>query len=455
MKMFRLIAVAAMIAFGFAPKAFAFHDGGVAYCEGCHTVHNSSGNKAVAKKGASTQFVGFNYLLQGSDDSSTCLNCHASNAGGGYHIMTFPIPAAGTAPLNYNPGGDFAWLGISSPPGTVATYGAPISDKGERHGHNVVAADYGLVADTTLLTAPGGTYQAKDLSCASCHDPHSRARVVDALGTIAYSKLGTATLPIAGSGSYGAVPTATEAVGVFRLLGGKTYSQMSVNDANGSVTPFVADPPRAVAPGTYNRVETATDTRVAYGSGMSEWCANCHTAIHNNNYPTTLLHPAGNNEKLTMTANDLMGKPDGTTIATIYNAYKKSGNLTGTQATSYTSLVPYEEGTNVVATLAADAVIDGSKTQGPSTGQENVMCLSCHRAHAGGFLHGTRWNNSAEFLTIAGAWPGSDAATTEGRGGQYSRGYTQAQYMAAMYGRPATAFATYQRSLCNKCHAKD
>ena len=164
MKVFNLIAVAAIATFGFAPKAMAFHDGGVAYCDGCHTMHNSSGNKAMAKKGASTQFVGLNYLLQGTDDSSTCLNCHASAAAGSYHIMTFPAPTAGAAPINFNPGGDFAWLTISSAPGTLTSYGAPVNDKSERHGHNVVAADYGLVADSTLLTAPGGTYQAKDLS---------------------------------------------------------------------------------------------------------------------------------------------------------------------------------------------------------------------------------------------------------------------------------------------------
>ena len=41
MKFHTLIAVAAIATFGFAPKAMAFHDGGVAYCDGCHTMHNS------------------------------------------------------------------------------------------------------------------------------------------------------------------------------------------------------------------------------------------------------------------------------------------------------------------------------------------------------------------------------------------------------------------------------
>ncbi len=470
----------AMATFAFAPEAFAFHDGGVAYCDGCHTMHNSSGGKAVAIKGASTQFQGVaDFLLQGSDPSSTCLNCHASATGGGYHIMTYPLALTGF-PANTTPGGDFAWLGIASAPGTTTSYGAPFNSKGERHGHNVVAKDYGMIADATLLTAPGGTYTAATLSCVSCHDPHSRARVVDANGTIAYNKLGAKTLPIAGSGSYGATATATEAVGVYRLLGGKNY----VNEGAG-YTFDQADPPVAVAPSNFNRTEAVTDMRVAYGAGMSEWCSNCHTALHNPNVMaanTKLIHPSGAGAKLATSAT-VWGAP--TTEAGIYNAYKASGDLTNTVATSYTSLVPYEEGTTVIATLAGDAsMIGGSaavpavgpagcvpngttciaaipavlglaKTTGPSTGTENVMCLTCHRAHAGGFDSATRWQNRGEFLTIAGAWPGSDAPTLEGKGGQYSNGYTQAQYTAAMGGRSATNYATFQRSLCNKCHAKD
>ncbi len=463
------VAVVASLAFG---NAWAFHDGGVAYCDGCHSMHNSSGNKFMSGgrntgltgwnalgAASTTQFQGNKFLLQGSDDSSTCLNCHAAadKAPSGYHVMTFPAPAAGTAPVERTPGGDFAWLTVSTT--ATASYGAPISNKGERHGHNVVAQDYGLVADSTLLTAPGGQYDATKLSCASCHDPHSRARVVDANGTIAYPSLpngstpGSNVLPIGSSGSYGATASGSEAVGVYRLLGGANYSQMSYTNP----LPFNANPPIAVAPSTYNRSESVTETRVAYGQGMSEWCSNCHRSIHNDNTNTSntaLIHPAGNGAKLTATANDLAGNANGTTIAAIYNAYVASGNLTNTQASSYTSLVPYEEGTNVIATLAGHAVNDGSQKSGPQTGSENVMCLSCHRAHASGWSSMTRWNNQAEFITIGGAYPGTDA-TGEGTYGQYNLGYTTVQVTAALYDRPATNFAYAQRSLCNKCHAKD
>ena len=459
MKWMKLAVVfASVTAFG---RAYAFHEGGVAYCDGCHTMHNSNGNKAMAKKGTSTQFQGLNYLLQGSDDSSTCLNCHAAadaqGAPASYHIMTYPAPtgASGLGPVERTPGGDFAWLTMTFTPAPLygrTGNGSVVAP--ERHGHNIVAADYGLVADATLTSAPGGTYKATDLSCASCHDPHSRARVVDAAGTVATSAFGKQVLPIGSSGSYGAVPTTSEAVGVYRLLGSAAYTQMSVT----GMTAFASNPPVAVAPATYNRTESTTDTRVAYGTGMSEWCANCHVSIHNDNVNaanTALIHPSGSAALLSATANDLAGNANGTTIAAIYNAYKSSGDLTGAQATSYTSLVPYEEGIKDLATLASHAVNDGSITTGPSTGKENVMCLSCHRAHASGWSSMTRWNNKAEFLTLAGVYPGIDATDPEAKGGQYNLGMTQAQVTAAMYDRPATKFAYAQRSLCNKCHAKD
>jgi len=186
---------------------------------------------------------------------------------------------------------------------------------------------------------------------------------------------------------------------------------------------------------------------------MSEWCANCHGLLHDPNTGTAntqFIHPAGTTAYLSASAN-ISGTS--TTIANIYNAYRWSGNLTGVQGTSYTSLVPYEQGGSIGKDLTA-AGIGGIATNtaamystpGPATGNENVMCLSCHRAHASGFPQSTRWNNENEMITQSGAYGVSNAL---------SGGMPQNDYQAAMYDRPASDFATFQRSLCNKCHGKD
>lgn len=172
-----------------------------------------------------------------------------------------------------------------------------------------------------------------------------------------------------------------------------------------------------------------------------KWCSTCHTNMHKDN-SANLVHPADD---------QLSGQ------ATTYNRYIKTGELTGNVGSSFTSLVPFASNTNDVATLAALAVIDDSNLNGPAS-TDRVVCLSCHRAHAGGWRYALRWNGEAEFLTLAdgsGApvYPGVDAGL--GNQGQHNRGYTVNQMKAAYYDRPVTVFAAHQRLLCNKCHAQD
>jgi cytochrome c553 len=300
---------------------------------------------------------------------------------------------------------------------------------GELHGHNIVALDYRFVADAGRVAAPGGSFPAARLTCISCHDPHGKYRRL-ADGTIA-----TADKPIQASGSYDTSPdpTSDRAVGVYRLLGGKGYVATSYEG-----TPFTADPPAAVAPENFNRPEDLADTRVAYGKGMSEWCANCHPALLGGTGGGK-IHPAGNNVKFTAV------------IAANYNAYVASGNLAGNSATSYSSMVPFEMGTSDYARLKGTAGSSGGQTAGPDT-SANVMCLSCHRAHASGWDHAMRWNMKSEFLVYNGDFPGIEDTGVPPR---ISQGRTRAEIRKTFGDRPAKAYATYQRSLCNKCHAKD
>jgi hypothetical protein len=59
-------------------------------------------------------------------------------------------------------------------------------------------------------------------------------------------------------------------------------------------------------------------------------------------------------------------------------------------------------------------------------------------------------------MTKGGKYIASDNGTTSGsRAGVQHRGRLEGDAQAAYYDRPATVFATYQRVLCNKCHAKD
>ncbi|RII24925.1 MAG: cytochrome C, partial [Geobacter sp.] len=379
------VVLAAASALLISAPAFAFHSGGVAECEGCHTMHNSLDGAAVAT--GLPQYQSGPYLLKANDQSGSCLNCHnsADTAPSGYHISTDESKLGpGLAPVEATPGGDFAWLKKTY---AFSIRGAATTDPGERHGHNIVASDYGYVPDSTLTTAPGGTYPAASLACSSCHDPHGKYRRL-ADGTQA-----TTGLPIFASGSYqnSATPIAgVSAVGVYRLLAGVGYQPKSLT---GSYA-FTNAAPDAVAPSSYNRLETTGQTHVAYGQGMSEYCANCHTKMLENGYTSGmkgLVHPAGNNAKLTAA------------IASNYNSYVTSGVMTNSDPTkAYSSLVPFELGTADYTVLKPLAVNTDTLDQSAST-SANVSCLSCHRAHASGFESMARYSLTNEFMTVADA----------------------------------------------------
>lgn len=411
--------LAALVAVGVSTTSYAFHSGGVAECGGCHSMHSPA--------------AGGTFLMIGNDASSTCLSCHQNAADTGpssYHVSTAPGSlGAGQAPLHRTPGGDFGWLKKSY---TFTVRGTTTTEDGATHGHNIIAADMGYVVDPTNPTAPGGTFPSSQLACNSCHDQHGQYRRLPD-GTVA--KTGA---PIIASGSYATSttpgyaepPAAGTALGVYRLLAGAGYLK----------APFTGVP-AAKVPNTYNRTEATTQTRTAYGQSAAvgqvawgTWCATCHPNMHSGgNY----VHP---------TDETLGGE-----IVANYNAYVKSGDMTGLAASAFTSLVPFIEGTADYAVLASHAKNDDTLLAGPASG-DRVSCLSCHRAHASGWEFGLRWNMEGEFMTYNSLYPGTDTTPTVP---QFARGRLGAETKAAYYDRPETKFASYQRVLCNKCHAKD
>lgn len=372
---FRLVLAAA--SFGavatVASLSHAFHEGGVGYCEGCHDLHGTGGGSSST-------------LLAGADVSSTCLRCHGDD--------TQPSSVLSARGRLYTPGGDFYWLKRSY---SWSDRGQEHFSPGERHGHNVVVSELGLTPDGTLVVAPGGDYPAAALSCISCHDPHGKT-----------SGGGGA---IAVSGSYGQTAPEGTISGNYRLLGGVGYG-------DGAGTAFTRDVPVARAPSDW--IETDRNHTV-YGSGMSEWCANCHGAFLEA-AESGKKHPAGNTAKL------------GAVVASNYNAYLRTGDMGGSRGTAYLALVPFETG-------AGDpSALDPSSTEGPEAGTSNVMCLTCHRAHASAFTSAGRWDFKATFL--AESHPGADDGGSDA--------------LHSYYGRDLVAeFGPYQRSLCNKCHVKD
>jgi predicted CXXCH cytochrome family protein len=139
----------------------------------------------------------------------------------------------------------------------------------------------------------------------------------------------------------------------------------------------------------------------------------------------------------------------------LYATYKKSGDMTGVNGSSFLSLVPFATNSPDYTVLAGLASNTNTQLGGPNT-TDQVTCVSCHRVHASGFKEMLRFDNGYEFMVVNGQYIGSNNPSITGnRAALQHRGRLNAEWQAAYYDRPATNFATYQRVLCNKCHAKD
>jgi predicted CXXCH cytochrome family protein len=420
-----LVVLTATLIVGISGMAYAFHSGGVAECEGCHSMHSPA--------------PGGSFLLTGATQSETCLNCHQGETDTGpssYHISSSAANMGSGPPLQRTPGGDFGWLRKTYTWGT----GTADTEDGATHGHNIIAPAKGYNVDPHNATAPGGTFPAGQLACNSCHDPHGQYR---RNASNAISKSGGA---IWASGSYpgtGGEPrtvgTENLSVGVYRLLAGAGYTKATAS--------FTGNP-AAKVPSTYNRTEQTTQTRVAYGNATTgghvswgTWCSTCHPNMHSSG---NMVHPT--DESL------------GSTIATNYGQYVKSGDMTGSAATSFLSVVPFiNNSADYAGTLSTLAVNNNTQLGGPAS-NDQVSCLSCHRTHASAWPHMLRYSYGYEFVTKNGEYVATDNPDFANWGSRrfiQAAGRTIADMEAGHYGRKATMWSAYQRVLCNKCHAKD
>jgi hypothetical protein len=209
--------------------AAAFHEGGVAACEGCHSVHNSQDGQPLGPE------LGNNYQLLAGSPTEVCLMCHAQEAGRVLGLSSLaPPPELGA--------GNFVFLLEDnlndSPSGRLS----PI--RGEAAGHSIVAPAISLLPDSRHSTAPGGSFPAAALGCTSCHDPHGN--------------------------------------GNFRMLNG-------VGEIQGGLAVFDSPAPRAQGVDIRVGQETRSN-HSAYQRGVSRWCSNCHGMYHGEGSPD-FRHP--------------------------------------------------------------------------------------------------------------------------------------------------------------------
>ncbi|MBK9304953.1 MAG: hypothetical protein IPM94_14040 [bacterium] len=168
---------------------------------------------------------------------------------------------------------------------------------------------------------PGGDFDSQYLTCTSCHDPHGNENY-----RLLYGDEGTG--PIYGGARYTFDSPAPIALGNSRRTLGNSPTGVPETDLSHTV----------------------------YKSGMSEWCANCHTDLHAGN-TTDFVHPTGEDM--------------GSLVAATYNAYISTDQTSGGDpATSYRGLVPFE-----AVNVDLETIDPLNYTQGPTPGPGHVPDL--------------------------------------------------------------------------------
>jgi hypothetical protein len=353
----RMILMAALAVIVASP-VLAFHDGGVADCQGCHTMHNSQNGVGVNSDGVSDPPVGlapgygYNQLLLYPNASDVCLACHGGARS--YNVYTDDPLDPGLS--NYYSAGNFVFLNEDNINDGHNGGSNPLA--GEHSGHNIMSGIKGSNWDTVLDAPPSdGTspLNNNEISCSSCHDPHGNSS--------------------------------------FRLLyrGGQ---QVGIGPSGGE--DFVTYGATVEAFGISFGAIEANDNHNTYVSGYSQWCSTCHTGFHNN-YGTRFIHPSGT----------ALGG-----VANYYNSYNGTvdcvnnppvgGNPCGTNdiTVSYLADVPFEEDGRTAG--------DNTSRVGPSA-SARVACMTCHRAHATSARDAGRWDFQVSLLIEdgdeSGSWP--------------------------------------------------
>ncbi len=315
-------------------------------CSNCHIMHNSQNNSAII---ATTQ----QFLLR-----KNCAGCHTGTNVPGEKTPYVYDPSGPSYNVNTLAGGNFYWV---------------LQDS--KKGHNCLEIP-GMTPDENLSKAPGWHGSGDPVNCNVCHGTHTGGGLYPkgAHGDCnsCHSKLSSCTsCHKPAHHADDSSPVVGENGGWYRFL----------------ISPNHPDPltgVKGIEDNDWELTHSSTDHNEYLGSAnpdgsadnsISHFCAGCHGYFHgiiqsknNNGMSPWLRHP-------TNIAIPNKGE---------YKLYNTQNNIT---------IGPYSN----IAPVARDPSILSSMTTSSSIvtpGKDQVMCLSCHRAHGSPYDDMMRWDYS-------------------------------------------------------------
>jgi len=363
-------------------------------CADCHTMHNSKDGAPVVEGGYPSGTDPNPEMLYRADWTDMCLSCHMQ---GQNTSATAALPdvldSGWTAPIVMTldgvdpagvamPGGDFYYSNLDPAKGHNPAYTA---------GAVGGAATSLMMAEDPILgdTPPGGLINGDDeWSCHTCHGMHSRFSGSYTAWRQVQRKLNGVV--ISGDVTGFGVETATGNKGA-TAAGYEPIKSNARGDIQGTSYLNVRADGEKLEGADLALDESDTNKNV-YRGGFSSMCSVCHGDFH-----------GGNGE--TRTADNTKTRVGGYWVRHPTNvAMNEAGSKYGIG--TYTKAITNAQGTNPnpagydwrypLVQPDADFTVeyDVAAMANPATaiGEDRIMCLTCHKAHATQYDNMTRWD---------------------------------------------------------------
>lgn len=360
---------------GSGPNNYIYHsDEGMVVCSDCHIQVNG------------------NLTLKKEDITDLCLSCHTEGnntpytadlvgVASGNWVAPVVKTTTGTVPPGISlPAGDFYW-----------------SDLDHQNGHNpaytkgsvTTPSSRKMRADPVLgSNPPGGAITDGEWSCHSCHSSHFRF----AANTAPWRQLKRRinNINITGDVTIYGVESVTG-----NITQDSTYEPIKSNsrgDIQGDVWLNMRKDGNPLEGADLFKPESDTNKNV-YRGGFSAFCSACHGNFHGGSDETS-AHDNGRN------------RINGAWVRHPSNLRLAASSEYGIAA--YTAVVGNTQGTNPnppgydwkypLVKADYDFSVKSAEASGQFrnvSGDDRIMCLTCHKAHATQFRNMTRWDTSA------------------------------------------------------------
>jgi hypothetical protein len=399
------------------PNSQQYHSYDGLICTDCHTLHASEDGAASTMAGYAPVAGGSGgngHLLYRGDITDMCLSCHKEGQNtSGTAALPSVVNSGWVAPVVMSLSGTYA--GGSMPAGDFY-----YSNADPKKGHNpaytydpnglpATATSIFMAADGTLgSTPPGnqGSWVEKEWSCHSCHGMHQRfsptytayRQIKRKVNGIVHTGCDQTVGTVDDTGYCDSTKVGTTAAGYEAI---KSNSRGHIDAATLAYNSTRKDGNPNEGASLW-QAESDLNKNV-YRGGFSSFCSTCHGNFHGGAGETRTTDNGktrANGEWLRHPTSVKMNEAGSSYGISTYTKQVSNTQTTAPNPVGYDWKYPLVQPDADFTVSSAVAAAGNSLT---AIGDDRIMCLTCHRAHASQFENMTRWDTNAHSFIADGA----------------------------------------------------